>query len=59
MRSPVTSEDIAEIYRAVADERPREEVLSMIYDLFSVRSGLRPPSAEIRLADRCKHKAEA
>jgi hypothetical protein len=46
--------EIQDIYRAVADGRTREDVLSMIYDLFGASSDLRPPSAEIRLADRCK-----
>lgn len=58
-RSMDATQEIQAIYRAVADQRPREDVLTMIYDLFAVHSDLRPPSAEIRLADRCKPKAGA
>jgi hypothetical protein len=52
MRSPTTLE-VEQLYRAVADGEPRIEILQLIYDLFGEGCQLRPPIAEMRLADRC------
>lgn len=45
--------EIERLYRAVADREPTLEILQMIFDLHGARCGLRPPVAELRLADRC------
>lgn len=37
------SEDIQRIYRAVADGRPRTELMQMIYDVFGPECNLAPP----------------
>ncbi len=58
MRRPQVSE-VEALYRAVADGEPRLELLQMIYDMFGESGYLRPPVAEMRLADRCDQKRSA
>lgn len=45
--------EIEQLYRAVADREPHREILQLVYDLFGEGYALRPPVAELRLADRC------
>ena len=45
--------DVEALYRAVADGEPTFEILQMIYDMHGERCNLRPPVAELRLANSC------
>lgn len=45
--------DIQHLYRAVADDEPRREILEMLFDLFGDSCELRPPVDELNLARRC------
>jgi hypothetical protein len=58
MRSPDLRE-VEALYRAVADGEPRREILQMIYDMFGDAGYLRPPVAEMRLADHCRTERSA
>jgi len=58
MRRPEVSE-VEKLYRAVADGEPRREILQMIFDMFGEAGDLRPPLAEMRLADQCNSKRSA
>lgn len=49
----LTREEIERLYRMVADDAPREEVLQLIHDLAGVACNLRPPVQEINLARLC------
>ncbi|EPE99505.1 hypothetical protein [Rhizobium grahamii] len=58
--SPAINSDhagIEHLYRAIADREPTLELLQIVHDLFGAECNLRPPAAELRLADRCKTKA--
>ena len=59
MRVSIDTTDIENLYRAVAADDPREEILQRIYDLFGRSCDLRPPLAEQRLAALCKPEARA
>lgn len=49
----ITRPEAERLYRLVADNAPREEVLELIYDLAGSGAGLRPPIQEIQLARNC------
>lgn len=55
----LTREEIERLYRLVADNAPRQEVLEMIHDLAGAQCNLRPPVDEMRLARNCstEHRA--
>ena len=57
MRIMLDADEVARLYRAIADEEPRGDLLQRVYDLFGMEAGLRPPADEARLADACKPKA--
>lgn len=50
--------EVTKLYRMVADNLPREEILQQIYDLFGREYDLRPPADEARLAERVAGKSE-
>lgn len=57
MRIMLDADDIARLYRAIADEEPYSDLLQRVYDLSGAEAGLRPPADEARLANACKPKA--
>lgn len=50
--------EAAEIYRAIADGESTEQLLQRFYDFAGDAAELRPPLAELRLANLCGTRLE-
>lgn len=46
-------ETVEHLYRRIADNAPREELLEIVHDHWGQRYDLRPPAHEIRVARLC------
>lgn len=46
-------EAVEHLYRRIADNAPREELLEIVHDVWGASCNLRPPVLEVRLAKVC------